>query len=41
MPDFAICDQCKKEFYDPQNSRFHYPFINCTDCGPRLSIIAA
>ena len=41
LPDFAICDQCKKEFYDPQNPRFHYPFINCTDCGPRLSIIAA
>ena len=40
LPDFAICDQCKKEFYDPQNPRFHYPFINCTDCGPRLSIIA-
>ncbi|WP_366517479.1 Sua5/YciO/YrdC/YwlC family protein, partial [uncultured Campylobacter sp.] len=41
LPDFAICDRCKKEFYDPQNPRFHYPFINCTDCGPRLSIIAA
>lgn len=41
LPDFAICDQCKKEFYDPRNPRFHYPFINCTDCGPRLSIIAA
>ena len=41
LPDFAICDQCKKEFYDSQNPRFHYPFINCTDCGPRLSIIAA
>ena len=41
LPDFAICDQCKKEFYDPQNPRFHYPFINCTDCGPRLSIITA
>ena len=41
LPDFAICDQCKKEFYDPQNPRFRYPFINCTDCGPRLSIIAA
>lgn len=41
LPDFAICNQCKKEFYDPQNPRFHYPFINCTDCGPRLSIIAA
>lgn len=41
LPDFAICNQCKKEFYDPKNPRFHYPFINCTDCGPRLSIIAA
>ena len=41
LPDFAICDQCKKEFYDSQNPRFHYPFINCTDCGPRLSIIVA
>lgn len=41
LPDFAICDQCKKEFYDPQNPRFRYPFINCTNCGPRLSIVAA
>ncbi|MCI6988259.1 MAG: carbamoyltransferase HypF [Campylobacter sp.] len=39
LPDFAICDECKKEFYDPQNPRYHYPFINCTNCGPRLSII--
>lgn len=41
LPDFAICDDCKMEFYDPKNERFHYPFINCTNCGPRLSIIKA
>lgn len=41
LPDFAICEDCKREFYDPQNPRFRYPFINCTNCGPRLSIIAA
>jgi len=39
LPDFAICEDCKNEFYDPKNRRFHYPFINCTNCGPRLSII--
>ncbi|MBQ9875985.1 MAG: carbamoyltransferase HypF, partial [Campylobacter sp.] len=39
LPDFAICDDCKREFYDPQNKRYKYPFINCTNCGPRLSII--
>ncbi|MDA3056288.1 MULTISPECIES: carbamoyltransferase HypF [unclassified Campylobacter] len=39
LPDFAICDDCKREFYDPQNKRYKYPYINCTNCGPRLSII--
>ncbi|MBO7476138.1 MAG: carbamoyltransferase HypF, partial [Campylobacter sp.] len=39
LPDFAICDDCRCEFYDPQNKRYKYPFINCTNCGPRLSII--
>lgn len=39
LPDFAICDDCRSEFYDPQNKRYKYPFINCTNCGPRLSII--
>ncbi|WP_163280479.1 carbamoyltransferase HypF [Campylobacter fetus] len=39
LPDFAICDECKREFYDKTNRRFHHPFINCTNCGPRFSII--
>nr|MBP3724911.1 carbamoyltransferase HypF [Campylobacter sp.] len=39
LPDFAICDECKNEFYDKKNRRYHHPFINCTNCGPRFSII--
>ncbi len=38
-PDLGICPSCVAEFNDPQNRRFHYPFINCTDCGPRFTII--
>ncbi len=38
-PDFAMCDDCKRELYSRENSRFHYPFITCTNCGPRYSII--
>ncbi len=37
--DVAICDDCRKELFDPKNHRYHYPFINCTNCGPRFSII--
>ncbi|QKG29273.1 carbamoyltransferase HypF [Campylobacter sp. RM16187] len=39
LPDFALCVDCEREFYDPKNPRYHYPFINCTNCGPRFSII--
>ncbi|NNF36713.1 MAG: carbamoyltransferase HypF, partial [Saprospiraceae bacterium] len=40
-PDFAICDECRSEMYDSNNKRYHYPFITCTLCGPRYSIINA
>ncbi|MBR2778723.1 MAG: carbamoyltransferase HypF [Firmicutes bacterium] len=38
-PDIAICEDCKKELYDPENRRYLHPFINCTCCGPRLTIM--
>jgi hydrogenase maturation protein HypF len=38
-PDIAICNQCLKELRDPNNPRFDYFFITCTDCGPRFTII--
>lgn len=37
--DLAVCDHCLREMHDPTNRRYRYPYINCSDCGPRFSII--
>ncbi|MBU0664013.1 MAG: carbamoyltransferase HypF [Proteobacteria bacterium] len=39
--DIALCDDCRKELLDPTDRRYRYPFINCTNCGPRFTIVSS
>jgi hydrogenase maturation protein HypF len=39
LPDLATCGDCRQDLFDPRNRRFAYPFTNCTNCGPRYTIV--
>ncbi len=41
LPDIATCSECQREIFDSANRRYRYPFTNCTNCGPRFTIIEA